>query len=115
MTFTIPSINCCKIVRNGYAHKSSLQKVYNSRLRVVPIRSISVQCMQITTTRAKNQKISQGQHSISVSAQRRYVFIELLYLNDIHSFGSLFYFVKERTFLLSIFIIDTIHRTSWKN
>ena len=33
MTFTIPSINCCKLVRNGYTHKSSLQKVYNSRFR----------------------------------------------------------------------------------
>ena len=88
MTFTIPSINCCKIVRNGYAHKSSLQKVYNSRLRVVPIRSISVQCMQITTARAKNQKIPKAHHSISISAQRRYVFIKLLNLNDIHSFVS---------------------------
>ena len=85
MNFTIPSINCSKIVRNGYAHKSSLQKVYNSRLRVVPIRSISVQCMQITTAKAKNRKIPID-HSINLSTQRRYVFIKLLYHNDIPSF-----------------------------
>ena len=74
MTFTIPSINCCKLVRNGYAHKSSLQKVYNSRLRVVPIRSISVQCKQITA-RAKNQKNPIDYHSFNVGTQRRYVII----------------------------------------
>ena len=78
MTFTIPSINCCKLVRNGYAHKSSLQKVYNGRLRVVPIRSISVQCKQITA-RAKNQKNPIDYHSFNVGTQRRYVFIKLLY------------------------------------
>ena len=79
MTLTIPSMNfCSKIVRNGYAHKSYLQKVYNSRLRVVPIRSIAVQCMQITTARAKNQKIPIAHHSFNVSTQRRYVFIKLL-------------------------------------